>query len=497
MKNYYNIMALLFTVYASAQAPTIDWTYSLPDKIDRSSPAIADDGTVYIGCSLGTRTAVVSPTLPNPNFFAVNSDGTLKWQTSISEGNFLKPDAIVSSASINSDGSIYMGGRYGRIVFRLNAVTGDTIRTKHINTRQRYTAPVFADNGDVYICGHSKGDKGIRSLSPDLITENWIFGAGNDFNSTAALAADGTIYAASTNGSIYAINSDGTEKWNAVYGNYVSSAIAIGTDGSVYLSAKLNSDADGVLKSYDPADGSENWSVTLTGANAEQGGPAIADDGTIYLGNKGGRIKAYSPTDGSELWSYPLAANPAIAGIEVVPAIDNDGNIYFGTTDGMFYVLDDTGVEEYTPLDLGDRVDSSVAIAADGTVYVGVTDAGVGKLYALSTTATGLASGDWPMYGRTSKHTANVDMITLSTTALKTTSEFIVFPNPVTSGEFQINTTTNGSKSLEIYDLQGKEVYSKLVSADEIVKVSNLNPGIYILKVIEGNLTATQKLIIE
>jgi outer membrane protein assembly factor BamB len=68
-----------------------------------------------------------------------------------------------------------MGGQYGRIVFGLDAVTGDTIRTKHINTRMRYTAPAFSDNGAVYISGYSKGDKGIRSLSSDLTTENWIY----------------------------------------------------------------------------------------------------------------------------------------------------------------------------------------------------------------------------------------------------------------------------------------------------------------------------------
>lgn len=497
MKKNYTLLGLLFfTIMSFGQAPTTLWSYSLPDKIDRTGPAIADDGTVYIACNLSTRTAVTPPSQPDPNFFAVNSDGTLKWQTSISEGGFLKPDAILSSPSINADGSIYMGGQYSRVVFRLDATTGDTIRTRHINTRQRYTAPVFASNGSVYISGYSKGDKGVRSLSVDLSTENWVFGAGNDFNSTPAVAADGTIYATSTNDSIYAINPNGTEKWRAKYGDWVASAISLSPDGTIYLSAKLNGAADGVLKAYNPADGSEKWSVTLTGANVEQGGPAIADDGTIYLGNKGGRMKAYNPADGSELWSYPLAANPAIGGIEVVPAIDNDGNIYFGATDGMFYVLKSDGTEAYTPLDLGDRIDSHVAIGSDGRIYVGATDAGVGKLYALQTTATGLASGDWPMFANNANHTGNVNAITLS--VLRNTIEgYRAYPNPVNNGEFYVSTALNGTKSIQIFDILGKQVYSKNIEANEVIRTSNLKSGFYILKVEEDNKLATSKLVIK
>lgn len=495
MKKNYTLLGLLFTVlFGFAQAPTIAWSYSLPDKIDRTGPAIADDGTVYIACSLGTRTAATPPALPDPNFFAVNSDGTLKWETSISEGDFTKPDNIISSPSISGDGSIYMGGQYGRIVFRLDATSGDTIRTKHINTRMRYTAPAFSDNGTVYISGYSKGDKGIRSLSSDLTTENWIFGSGSDFNSTPAVASDGTIYAASANGSIYGINADGSEKWNAVYGDWVASAIAIGADGTVYLSAKLNGDADGVLKAYNAADGSEKWSVTLTDANVEQGGPSIATDGTVYLGNKAGTFKAYNPADGSEKWSYTTASNGPI---EVVPAIDNDGKIYFGDTNGIFYVLNSDGTEAYTPLDLGGKINSSAAIGTDGKIYVGATDAGVGKLVAISTTAASLATSGWPMFGGNSSHTSNVDAVVLSINKGSIIAGFKLYPNPTNNNGFYVETALNGRKSIQIFDVLGKQVFSKNVIGKEKIQNLNLRTGIYLLKVSENEKSTTSKLIIK
>jgi len=485
---------LLFAVLAYGQTPTTLWSYELPDKVNRTSPAIASDGTVYIACDLSTREAAVPPALPDPNFFAINSDGTLKWSTSISESNFTKPDAIESSPSINADGSIYMGGKYSRIVFRLNAVTGDTIRTRHINTRQRYTAPVFKSDGSVYICGYDKGDRGLRSLSADLTTENWIFGAGSKFNSTPAVGSDGTIYAASTDGNIYAINPDGTEKWSAAYGSWAATAIAIGTDGSVYLAGETAT--GGVLVSYKPNDGSENWSIALA-MKANHGGPVIADDGTIYLGGAEGRLRAYDADDGSEVWSYPAAANPALAAIEVAPAIDNNGNIYFGTTDGMFYVLDDDGAEAYTPIDLGDEIKSSAAIASDGKIYIAATDdAGVGKLFALQTTATGLASGDWPMYVGNIQHTGNVNAVTLSTIS-NSIENFRIYPNPVNNGELYISTLLNDNKSIQIFNVLGKEVYSKNSIANEKIEIGELTTGIYILKVVENDKVATTKLIIK
>ena len=442
MKKNYALIVLLLTMSLSyGQTITQVWAYNLPDRMGRTAtPAIGLDGTIYIGCDLSTRASVTPPAIPASNFFAINPNGTLKWSTSIAEAptavapTTTKPDNILSSASVHPDGSIFMGGQFSQHVFKLNSANGNRTAIRNIATRQRYTAPAYSSDGTaVYICGYSVGDRGVRSLSSDLTTQNWIFkpdalsangatnaASPNDFSCAPAVAADGTIYAASANSAgnnkLFAINPNGTLKWASTsLVNFVSSAIAIGADGTIYLSAKLNTNTpvDGCLKAFNP-DGTEKWSVTFVGSNAEQGGPAIAANGTIYLGGLGGRMRAFSPDNGNELWQYPLAANPAIGQIEVVPAIDNDGKIYFGTTGatggGMFYVLNSDGTEAYTPLSLGTSITSAATIGSDGTIYVASTNtllplgAGRGRLFALQTTATGLASGNWPMYGKTAMH---------------------------------------------------------------------------------------------
>ena len=74
---------------------------------------------------------------------------------------------------------------------------------------------------------------------------------------------------------------------------------------------------------------------------------------------------------------------------------------------------------------------------------------------------------------------------------------FSTYPNPVTNGEFFINSANNATKDVRIFDMLGKQVYAKSVTANERVNVVNLNTGIYILKVIEEGKTATRKLVIK
>lgn len=74
---------------------------------------------------------------------------------------------------------------------------------------------------------------------------------------------------------------------------------------------------------------------------------------------------------------------------------------------------------------------------------------------------------------------------------------FSVYPNPVNGDEFTISTLSNGAKNVEIFDLLGKKVITKDVVANETINVSNLNSGIYILKVVEERKTATTKMVIE
>lgn len=70
-----------------------------------------------------------------------------------------------------------------------------------------------------------------------------------------------------------------------------------------------------------------------------------------------------------------------------------------------------------------------------------------------------------------------------------------IYPNPVTNGKFSISTNANAEKSVVIFDVLGKQVFK--TTATETVNVSNLNAGVYIVKITEEGKTATRKLIIK
>ncbi len=69
-----------------------------------------------------------------------------------------------------------------------------------------------------------------------------------------------------------------------------------------------------------------------------------------------------------------------------------------------------------------------------------------------------------------------------------------VYPNPVTNGTFSINSNSGSMKTVVIYDVLGKQVLK--TNTTNSVNVSNLNGGVYVLKITEDGKTATRKLVI-
>ena len=70
-----------------------------------------------------------------------------------------------------------------------------------------------------------------------------------------------------------------------------------------------------------------------------------------------------------------------------------------------------------------------------------------------------------------------------------------LYPNPVSNGKVYISTKNDSEKEIIIFDLLGKKVLQTLISSREL-NVSNLNSGVYIIKITEDNASATRKLIV-
>lgn len=71
-----------------------------------------------------------------------------------------------------------------------------------------------------------------------------------------------------------------------------------------------------------------------------------------------------------------------------------------------------------------------------------------------------------------------------------------MYPNPVSNGKVYITSKNDSDKEIIIFDVLGKKVLHTTISSKEL-GVSNLSPGIYIIKINEGEATATRKLIVK
>lgn len=157
-------------LYAITPNGTQKWSFGT-DFIF-ASPALGADGTIYFGVLAPTR-----------RFYALRSDGTLKWE-------FIAGDSVSSSAAIGTDGTLYFG----------------------CNDRKLYAV---AADGQL----------------------RWTFETGDAIRGTSPLiASDGSIYTGSSDGKVYCVESGGTLRRTYSTANEIRSSPIL-HNGRLYLSS--------------------------------------------------------------------------------------------------------------------------------------------------------------------------------------------------------------------------------------------------------------------
>lgn len=332
---------------------TLLWTFETGEMID-SSPAIASNGTIYIGSN-------------DNKLYALNPNGSKKWEFSAGPTTYSERGkgiwGIRSSPAIGKDGTIYVGSRTTKFF----AINPDGTEKWHFPEKSNLdvlSSPAIGSDGTIYFGSHEGSQSRIHALSPDG-TEKWSFDVQSEEYSSPAISADGIIYFGSHSKKLYAAGSDGSKKWEFTVGDAISSSPAIGADGTIYIGAN-----DKKLYAVNP-DGKEKWHfVTNSAINSI---PAIDKNGTIYVGSNDGTFYSIA-SDRKEKWKFN-----AKRGIESSATISADGTIYFGDNGGYFYAINPNGTEKWRFENLGHGFVSSPAISKDGTIYVGSVDK---KVYA-------------------------------------------------------------------------------------------------------------------
>ena len=74
--------------------------------------------------------------------------------------------------------------------------------------------------------------------------------------------------------------------------------------------------------------------------------------------------------------------------------------------------------------------------------------------------------------------------------------QFAIYPNPATNGYVNITSKINGPKNITIFDVLGSQVLKSILNGERL-DISTLNSGVYILKIEQGKVATTKKLIIK
>ena len=302
-----------------------------------SSPAVAGDGTLYVGSSDG-------------KLYAIGRNGDIRWTYATGGG-------IDSSPALDNRGRIYFGS-YDTNLYCLSPA-GELI-WKFPAKGMIWSSPAIAEDGTVYIGCH---DHQLYAVNSDG-TLKWKFSAGGAIWSSPAVGDDGTIYFACGDSKLYAVTSEGKLKWDYLTGSAADSSPAIGPDGTVHFGS-----GDGYFYAIQP-DGTLRWQY-FTG-DVTDSSCAIAADGTAYVGVGGPGTKGYFlaiDAYGRKLWQISLPQ-----GVRSSPALSTDGILYFGCADGKVYAVRSEDGSIVWSRATGESILSSPAFGYGGSVLVGSED---------------------------------------------------------------------------------------------------------------------------
>jgi hypothetical protein len=283
-------------------------------------------------------------------------DGTLKWKQKL-----LTPYPV--ELALAQDGTIFVSTTREFYAYYPN---GTLKWTLDVGGEKMFTGyPTIDSNGTIFV-GTSDGY--LFAINPDgTIKWNYFINANVR---TSSVDNKGNIYFTSRNKRVYCLNSNGTLKWKSSEISIFDDCPIIDDDGTIYLAPRTD-----WLYAYYP-NGTEKWRVDLPDS---EGIPSIAPNGNIIIAGKHYYIMALDPSDGNILWKYHVEDNYEWM---TTSAIGADGTIFFAYTGysdrkGHMCALNPDGSLKWETEFIGDiqpysslNTNGAPVIGSDGTVYV-------------------------------------------------------------------------------------------------------------------------------
>jgi len=315
-------------VYALSPEGKLVWKSPLPSGPVIAAPTISPTGTVYGASQSGT-------------LFSLDDSGALTWQSLPTQSKFFTP------VSLGSGDTLYVTDDFTNLfAFSPSTGPGPLWRQMTFSATGSRNDILLGNTTPYYPTGPAEWRSSAVSDRDDLTYlahQQWLYRLNVHGDVIAythlpagqlgfpAIGEDGVVYVDGRNSPwLFAVGLNFELRWSLRLSHLLRGSPVVDTTGVIYLC-----DSD-FVKAVTP-EGQQKWWV-----QAEcNSGPALAADGTIYLGMNSREAKgAHTPflaafTPAGEL-KWKLEINGTILD---APAIAPDGTIFFTTERGSAYAI--------------------------------------------------------------------------------------------------------------------------------------------------------------
>ncbi len=331
---------------------TTDWVFG-PTGAITNSPVIGADGTVYVVDS-------------NSTLFAINPDGSLKWEKTLTENLF--------TPVIAPSGVIYVPGT--RHLYAFNPDGSSPWAAPYNISSSRGSEIAVSPTGIIFEIDSNGTLHAINPLNT-IASSIWTTNVGC-IPSSLAVSSSGNIYCGTgengTTALLYSIDSNGHIMWSLQTKSPVSIPPAVYGNGTIYA---ITSGGEILAISQF---GIELWSISTV--HMEETSPVIGPDGTIYVAGSnvaGQSVLVAISQAGTINWSEFCFKEGSSSlcipfGTVTSMAIDSTGTIYVGTnSSGLFSITSQGGLQWSYAFQGSEGSVSPQAIGANGTIFVGTS----------------------------------------------------------------------------------------------------------------------------
>ena len=390
------ILGMICSFSVQAQSIPVSLNWKLPTNgVIFSSPAIDENGVIYVGSN-------------DNNLTAVNSNGSIKW--TFPTGNW-----VDSSPALSHDGTEVYVGSWDNKLYAISTTDGSEVWSYETNSYVT-SSPAVGINGRIYF---GSMDSIFYALEKNG-TKAWEYFAGQPIFSSPSIGQEGTIYFGDENGTLHAVNPDGSVKWTyeveevADTNKSILSSPALDALGNIYFGS-----GNGYCYSLsdDGEQASLNWKYQ-TGDRVDAS-PVLGSTEEVFFVSRDGYLRSLplfsATTDNLANWEKFVGDV-----FYSSPVVDANGRVYvIGYTGGgenHLFAYDANGSKAWDsnvsdpPFSIDAVVDSSLLLDQNGALYFGCFDK---KLYSLDL-GVGRLDSHWPMFKRSSKRNGDWPSFSLS-----------------------------------------------------------------------------------